>query len=354
MVAALVALAALAGCIAPEEMEEVEAASLAPLETPGLREAPRLVQVPAGDSYTVLWLNATKDDWVDVDGETWLLRGFEFPEDAEMEAFSVLWLVEEDGKLRVTTTHLGNGGGAGGSGRGDDKPYDLTGIVVLQVVGAAAPFDMRFGAQEEMLDFELEGAPIPAEVVDQGDKAGLAWYFELTSPFGLVFGDEPFVLGFEADDTRVRAPGGGLGGAGTLSLRFREEVAGPSLHSFSGIARTFAGERAGVWSLKHTTDDETYAESGPFTGVFLPWSIVRSTPTTAVEGTFALSIAAETFPITTVHALTVPFDTDVLGFEVESESFTYGALPVIALSDGCLDLARPGAPSMAACRATEA
>lgn len=344
------------GCVVPgaavDALEQAEAASAA--APPGLLEAPRLLRVPAGDSDTVIWLNATEADWVEIDGEDWLLRGFEMTEDADMDAFAVVWLTVENGRVSVTGTHLGQGGRAGGTGI-TDGPRDVTALAILHVVGAAAPFEMRFGAQEEMFDFELEGEGVPAEVVSQGDRGDFAWFFEFGSPFGALFGGEPLNTGFEREDSRATLRGSAAGAAGSLSLAFEHPVAGPSLHEFSALAFTFLGERVGRWTVEHTTDGETFSDGGVLLTdpASAPWVIVDSAPAGSAAGAYRLDIAAEVMPITSVHAITTPFDAVALGLTVETAAQRYGGLPVIVGEGGCVDLARPRSPTAAACRMTE-
>lgn len=348
-----VSIAILGGCLAAPQELEAAAAEIASTPEPGILAAPRLLTIPAGSSYSLVWLNATEEDWVDWDEDHKMLNlAYEAQDDVDLDGMSVQFLRVEGSTLDGRGSHLSSGAGSGSSGQ-TGEPEPVTSIVAISVANAARPFDVLLGA-DEWLDFELEGEPVPASVIDQGFYEGFAIYFEFGSVFSFVFGGEPWTVGAKVEDTRIHPPVGSnaIGAAGTLRASFEHALDGPGIHSAYFFAAAFQGARVGQWSYSFTSDGETqelgglYAEPLPLT----PFVFAAAAPESAVSAEIVMDAVAEVFPITVFGATTVPWDPSSVGLTFEPRFRSYGLLPVIHTPEGCLG-AGQGSPSWRDCAA---
>ena len=346
------------GCIAaPPELESA-AAQVVPVPEPGLLAAPRAVDMPAGTSFAVVRLNVTPADWVEWNGDTWLFLGYEFPDDIETEGTGVAFFTIEEGSLKRSSAGYGSGAGAGGSGR-SGEPAEVSFIVGISVVEARAPFQLLLGAQEEMLDFELDGDAVPADVLASGEYPSMGIYLEFGSPFSFVFGGEPWSTGVVVQDGRVHAPIGSDAAAlaGTLSLERTSTLTSPGIHIATAVAISFQAARAGTWTYSSTIDGESEGDSGAYVDPLLsPFVTSHGAPRSTVTDAFVLDATAEAFPVTILSTSTFPWDPASIGLTFEREFESYGALPVpvvLHAPEGCVRADAPAPPSLSACRILE-
>ena len=349
----LLVLALLSGCLAapPAELEGA-AVDAAPAPGPGLLVAPRVLHVPAGSSYAVVQLDATPADWVEHDGRTWLFLGYEFPEDVELEAAGVQFYEVEGTTLRTAGSSAGPGGGAGGSGRAGE-PRAAPFFVGVQVLNASAPFELRLGAQEALMDFELEGETLPAKVLASGREARFAVYLELGSPFDLSFGGGAFAAGVDVEDSRVVLPGSeAVALARALRLSFDHPLPSGGVHSLRAFALASSGARVGTWSVESTRDGGTEGRGGPLAAPLAGGgAAAEGMVATGASGRFQAQAAAEAFPDTILVASSYAWDPSALGLAVEDAFLSWGGGPLVLHTPaGCVRADAPSAPSRAACR----